>query len=87
MVDVDMSSHTSSLKRTRNRGDSANMSTSLSIASEIPSTGSAMEEDPNGYVMPRASHHPETGDVPFTSSLKGKQILWGCSVKESNVFH
>lgn len=67
MVDVDVSSHTSSLKRTRNRGDSAYMSPSLSVASEIPATGLAVEEDPNGYVMPRTSHHPETGDIPFAS--------------------
>lgn len=58
-----MASQMGSLKRTRNRGDSAYMST----ASEIPSPGVVVEEeDTNGYVMPRVTHHPETGEVSFT---------------------
>ncbi|XP_041954117.1 receptor tyrosine-protein kinase erbB-3b isoform X1 [Alosa sapidissima] len=76
MVDVDMASHMGSLKRTRNRGDSAYMSTSLSIASEIPSQGIMVEEeeDPSLYVIPRASHQPETDPLLSHSSPRNTTL-------------
>ncbi|XP_062397230.1 receptor tyrosine-protein kinase erbB-3b [Sardina pilchardus] len=76
MVDVDMASHMGSLKRTRKRGDSAYMSTSLSIASELPSQGIVMEEeeDPNLYVIPRASHQPETDPLLSHSSSRNTTL-------------
>lgn len=47
-----------SLRRGRSRIDSAYMSTSTSVASDaLPPTGvECPEEDPNGYVLPRATH-------------------------------
>ncbi|XP_063064417.1 receptor tyrosine-protein kinase erbB-3b [Engraulis encrasicolus] len=73
IVDVDMTSHMGSLKRSRNRGDSAYMSASLSIGSEVPSPGvmRVEEEDPNGYVMPRSTtQNPETDPLLSRSSSR-----------------
>ncbi|KAL2104276.1 hypothetical protein ACEWY4_001144 [Coilia grayii] len=75
MVDVDMASHMGSLKRTHNRVDSAYMSASASVASEIPSPGVVVQEDPNGYVMPRSTHHQETD--PLLSSSSSRKTTLG----------
>ncbi|XP_028850847.1 receptor tyrosine-protein kinase erbB-3b isoform X2 [Denticeps clupeoides] len=58
-IDAETASHGGSLQRGRSRVDSAYMSASLSVTSEVPSPGLGTDEDPDGYVIPRPGQRAE----------------------------
>ncbi|XP_030624452.1 receptor tyrosine-protein kinase erbB-3b [Chanos chanos] len=70
---TEFSSHMGSLRRGRNRADSAYTSTSMSVALDMSSPGhEGADEDPNGYVLPRSTHSPERDAL---LGLKGSRTI------------
>lgn len=73
LVDVEMCeiiSQTGSLCRGHSQGDSAYLSNCVSIISDAFSPGIEVdEEDQDGYILPRSSHHSGRGDILFALVL------------------